>query len=103
MDWNRIECDWKQVKGKVERKVGQADRRDLDVIAGKQDQLEGGLQERYAYAKDQARKKVGSSKLVRFHKEPRGSGVSLFNGVWMPLISNRTTKMTVTRPSPPPP
>jgi uncharacterized protein YjbJ (UPF0337 family) len=31
---------------------------DLDVIAGKQDQLEGRLQERYGYAKDQARREV---------------------------------------------
>ncbi len=31
---------------------------DLDVIAGKQDQLEGRLQQRYGYAKDQAQKEV---------------------------------------------
>ena len=31
---------------------------DLDVIAGKQDQLEGRLQQRYGYAKDQAKKEV---------------------------------------------
>jgi len=79
---SRSKAKWKEMWGKLTDD-------DLDVIAGKQDQLEGGLQERYAYAKDQAKKKVGSSKLVRFHKEPRGSGVSLFNGVWMPPISNR--------------
>jgi uncharacterized protein YjbJ (UPF0337 family) len=31
---------------------------DLDVIAGKQDQLEGKIQERYGYAKDQTQKEV---------------------------------------------
>jgi len=31
---------------------------DLDVIDGKQDQLEGRLQQRYGYAKDQAKKEV---------------------------------------------
>lgn len=31
---------------------------DLDVINGRRDQLEGRLQERYGYAKDQARKDV---------------------------------------------
>jgi hypothetical protein len=31
---------------------------DLDVIGGKQDQLEGRLQQRYGYAKDQATKEV---------------------------------------------
>ena len=31
---------------------------DLDVIAGEQDQLEGRLQERYGYAKDQAEREI---------------------------------------------
>jgi hypothetical protein len=31
---------------------------DLDVINGKQDQLEGRLQQRYGYAKDEAKKEV---------------------------------------------
>lgn len=31
---------------------------DLDVIDGKQEQLEGRLQQRYGYAKDQAQKEV---------------------------------------------
>jgi uncharacterized protein YjbJ (UPF0337 family) len=31
---------------------------DLDVNAGKQDQLEGKIQERYGYAKDQTQKEV---------------------------------------------
>jgi uncharacterized protein YjbJ (UPF0337 family) len=31
---------------------------DLDVINGKQDQLEGRLQQRYGYAKDHAKKEV---------------------------------------------
>jgi uncharacterized protein YjbJ (UPF0337 family) len=31
---------------------------DLDVIAGKRDQLEGKLQERYGYAKDRAQKEM---------------------------------------------
>ena len=31
---------------------------DLDVIAGKQDQLQGKLQERYGYAKDRAQKEM---------------------------------------------
>ena len=55
MDWNRIEGNWKQLKGKVKEKWGRLTDDDLDVIAGHRDQLEGKIQERYGIAKDQAR------------------------------------------------
>jgi uncharacterized protein YjbJ (UPF0337 family) len=56
MDWNRVEGNWKQIKGKVKEQWGKLTDDDLDVIAGKQDQLEGHLQQRYGYAKDQAQR-----------------------------------------------
>jgi hypothetical protein len=43
MDWNRVEGNWKQIKGKVKEQWGKLTDDDLDVIAGKQDQLEGRL------------------------------------------------------------
>jgi uncharacterized protein YjbJ (UPF0337 family) len=58
MDWNRIEGNWKQVKGKVKEKWGDLTDDDLDKIAGSRDQLEGKIQERYGIAKDQAKKDV---------------------------------------------
>jgi uncharacterized protein YjbJ (UPF0337 family) len=58
MDWNRVEGNWKQIKGKVKEKWGQLTDDDLDVIAGHRDQLEGKIQERYGIAKDQVRKDV---------------------------------------------
>jgi uncharacterized protein YjbJ (UPF0337 family) len=58
MDWNRVEGNWKQVKGKVKEQWGKLTDDDLDIINGKQDQLEGRLQQRYGYAKDQAAKEV---------------------------------------------
>jgi uncharacterized protein YjbJ (UPF0337 family) len=58
MDWNRVEGNWKQVKGKVREKWGQLTNDDLDTIAGKRDQLEGKIQERYGIAKDQVRKDI---------------------------------------------
>ena len=58
MDWNRAEGNWKQVKGKEKEQWGKLTDDDLDVINGKQDQLEGRLQQRYGYAKDQATKEV---------------------------------------------
>ena len=39
MDWNRVEGNWKQVKGKVKEQWGKLTDDDLDVINGKQDQL----------------------------------------------------------------
>jgi len=58
MDWNRVEGNWKEMKGKVKEQWGKLTDDDLDVINGKQDQLEGRLQQRYGYAKDQAQKEI---------------------------------------------
>ena len=41
MDWNRVEGNWKQVKGKVKEKWGNLTDDDLTSINGKRDQLEG--------------------------------------------------------------
>jgi uncharacterized protein YjbJ (UPF0337 family) len=58
MDWNRVEGNWKQVKGKVKEKWGNLTDDDLTAVNGKRDQLEGKIQERYGLAKDQVRKDV---------------------------------------------
>jgi uncharacterized protein YjbJ (UPF0337 family) len=60
MDWNRMEGNWKEMKGKVKEKWGKLTDDDLTAINGKRDQLEGALQRRYGYAKDQARQDVDS-------------------------------------------
>jgi uncharacterized protein YjbJ (UPF0337 family) len=58
MDWNRVEGNWKQIKGRAKEQWGKLTDDDLDVISGRRDQLEGKIQERYGYAKDQARKEI---------------------------------------------
>ena len=58
MDWNRVEGNWKQVKGKVKEKWGKLTDDQLDVIAGKREQLIGAIQESYGVAKDQAEKEL---------------------------------------------
>ena len=55
MDWNRVEGNWKQVKGQVKEKWGKLTDDDLTVINGRRDQLEGTLQKHYGYAKEQAK------------------------------------------------
>jgi uncharacterized protein YjbJ (UPF0337 family) len=46
------------MKGKVKEQWCKLTDDDLDVINGKREQLEGRLQERYGYAKDQTTKEV---------------------------------------------
>lgn len=55
---NTIEGNWKQLKGKVKEQWGKLTDDDLDVIAGKRDQLVGRLQERAGIARDEAEKQV---------------------------------------------
>ena len=53
-----IEGNWKQFKGKVKEQWGKLTDDDLDVIAGKRDQLVGRLQERAGIARDEAEQQV---------------------------------------------
>lgn len=58
MNWDQVQGNWKQIKGKVKEKWGKMTDDDLDVIAGRRDQLAGVLQKRYGYAKEQAEKQI---------------------------------------------
>jgi uncharacterized protein YjbJ (UPF0337 family) len=58
IDWDRLEGDWKQLKGMAKERWGKLTDDDLTVISGRRAQLEGKIQERYGYAKSQARKEI---------------------------------------------
>jgi uncharacterized protein YjbJ (UPF0337 family) len=58
MNSDRIEGNWKQFKGKVKEQWGKLTDDDLDVIAGKRDQLLGRIQERHGVAKDEAETQI---------------------------------------------
>jgi uncharacterized protein YjbJ (UPF0337 family) len=58
MNWDRIEGNWKQFKGKAKQKWGQLTDDDLDRLAGKRDELIGKIQERKGIARDKAEKEV---------------------------------------------
>jgi uncharacterized protein YjbJ (UPF0337 family) len=60
MNWDRIEGNWKQLKGKAIEQWGQLTEDDWDVVAGKREQLTGKIQERYGVAKDEAEKQVAA-------------------------------------------
>lgn len=50
--------NWKQFQGKILEQWGKLTEDDLDVAAGRRDQLIGRLQERYGVAKDEAERQV---------------------------------------------
>jgi len=58
MDWDRLEGDWKQLRGKAKERWGKLTDDDLTAISGRRAQLEGKIQERYGYAKSQARREI---------------------------------------------
>ena len=58
MNWDRIEGNWKEFKGKAKQQWGKLTDDDLDVIAGKRQELEGRLQKHYGYAKDKAQSEI---------------------------------------------
>lgn len=58
MNWDRIEGNWKQFKGKAKERWGKITDDNLDVIAGKRDQLIGMIQESYGIGKDEAERQV---------------------------------------------
>jgi uncharacterized protein YjbJ (UPF0337 family) len=58
MNWDRVEGNWTEFKGKVQQQWGKLTDDDLDVVEGKRKELSGRLQQRYGYAKDQAEKEI---------------------------------------------
>lgn len=53
MNWDEVKGDWKQFKGKIREKWGRLTDDDLDVIAGRREQLAGKIQEVYGKTKEQ--------------------------------------------------
>jgi uncharacterized protein YjbJ (UPF0337 family) len=54
-----FEGNWTQFKGRIQEEWGKLTDHDLDVIAGRRDQLVGKLEERYGIAKDVLEKQIG--------------------------------------------
>ena len=58
MNWEQVEGNWMQFKGKVKEKWGNLTDDDLTAAKGKRDMLAGRLQERYGMAKEQAEREL---------------------------------------------
>jgi len=61
--WDQMQGKWKQMKGHVKEKWGKLTDDDLDVIAGKKDQLVGKIQERYGITRAEAERQVNDWKM----------------------------------------
>jgi uncharacterized protein YjbJ (UPF0337 family) len=58
MNWDIIEGNWKQFKGKVKSQWGKLTDDQLDIINGKRDQLAGRIQEAYGISTDEAESEI---------------------------------------------
>ena len=58
MNQDRVEGNWKQLKGKLQEKWGNLTNDDMDVLQGRRENLSGRLQERYGLAKEEAEKQI---------------------------------------------
>lgn len=58
MNWDQVEGKWKQFKGEVKQQWGKLTDDELDRAAGKRDEIEGLIQERYGVAREEAKKQV---------------------------------------------
>lgn len=58
MNWDRIQGNWKQLKGSARQQWGKLTDDELDRIAGERDQLVGRVQERYGISRDEADRQI---------------------------------------------
>ena len=58
MNWDRVQGNWKEFKGKAQQQWGKLTNDDLDMIEGRRKELVGHIQKRYGYAVDKAEKEV---------------------------------------------
>jgi uncharacterized protein YjbJ (UPF0337 family) len=58
MNWDIVEGNWKQFKGKVRTRWGKLTDDQLDFIAGKRIELAGKIQEAYGVSKDEVEEQI---------------------------------------------
>ena len=54
MNWDRVQGNWKEFKGKVQQKWGKLTDEDLERIDGKAERLADALQDKYGYTRQNA-------------------------------------------------
>jgi uncharacterized protein YjbJ (UPF0337 family) len=80
VNWDRLEGQWKQKRGKAVYHWGRVMNDELSAILGKYEEVVGKLQEKYGIAKDEARHKVDEYKIIVKHlKEANSKLMKLHN------------------------
>ena len=81
MNWDRLEGQWKQQRGKAVHRWGKVMNDELSAILGKYEELVGRLQEKYGIAKEDAQQQVveyriivkelkkANNKLIKLHQD----------------------------------
>lgn len=58
MNWDQVEGNWKQFRGKVQEQWGRLSDDELDEVKGRREQLIGTIQKRYGIAREEAERQV---------------------------------------------
>lgn len=64
MNWDRVEGEWKQRRGKAMHHWGKLMNDDLAAIAGTYEELVGRLQEKYGIAKEEATQQIKNLRTI---------------------------------------
>jgi len=67
MNWDQVEGNWHQLKGKFKERWGKLTDDDLDMIEGNQERLCGRVQEQYGLAREEAERQIREF-MTRFDK-----------------------------------
>lgn len=60
MNWDQIQGNWKEFKGKAQAKWGELTDDEIDEVEGNREALEGKIQAKYGKTKEEAKKEVDS-------------------------------------------
>jgi uncharacterized protein YjbJ (UPF0337 family) len=58
MNWNQIEGNWRQLKGKIKAKWGDLTDDEIDTIDGRREELLGKIQKAYGIGQEEAERQV---------------------------------------------
>ncbi|HEX5755869.1 MAG TPA: CsbD family protein [Arenimonas sp.] len=71
MNWDIVQGNWKQFKGKVKAQWGNLTDDELDTIAGKRSELAGRIQKSYGLSKDEVEKQLKAFELANSNDSKR--------------------------------
>lgn len=58
MNWNQVEGNWKQLKGKIKAKWGDLTDDEIDTINGRREELLGKIQKAYGVGQEEAERQI---------------------------------------------